>query len=467
MNASQLDVLLVGAGLSGLSTAAFLKNLHPEINLLLLEQEERAGGAMASFADQGFQAEWGPHGFLDNCAESRELIELAGLQPELTTASLGKFVRYLCLDGRLTCIPQSPLKILRAPLISWGEKLRVLADLWKAPLAGEPSVAQWVAHRFGPALVPFADAVFTGTYAGDIEHLSIDAVMPGVRELERRHGSVIRGLLAKMRSGKTAGKDSKRGMPAMVSFTRGMTMLPDRLAGQLRAREELRTSCAVTALERCADGWRVLIEGETLECRHLVLALPVNRSLSLITAALPGQPPPQTVLPEARILSVLMGFDDTAKIPFGFGYLAPEKEGRFALGALFSSHMFPGRAPQGCQLLEALVGGRRHPEKLELSDEALIDQVYQDLSQLMELPPPLYTKVLRPSAGIPQLEAGYTRLLAWRDDIHHSHPNLHLCGFGWNGIGINDMVKEARKVAERIGSGSLRESAPEVKPVYF
>ena len=95
----------------------------------------------------------------------------------------------------------------------------------------------------------------------------------------------------------------------------------------------------------------------SLECRHLVLALPVNRSLSLITAALPGQPPPQTVLPEARILSVLMGFDDTAKIPFGFGYLAPEKEGRFALGALFSSHMFPGRAPQGCQLLEALVGG--------------------------------------------------------------------------------------------------------------
>ena len=122
MNASQLDVLLVGAGLSGLSTAAFLKNLHPEINLLLLEQEERAGGAMASFADQGFQAEWGPHGFLDNCAESRELIELAGLQPELTTAPLGKFVRYLCLDGRLACIPQSPLKILRAPLISWGRK---------------------------------------------------------------------------------------------------------------------------------------------------------------------------------------------------------------------------------------------------------------------------------------------------------------------------------------------------------
>jgi len=467
MNASHLDVCIVGAGLSGLSTAAFLNKLHPELQILALEQEDRAGGAMASFSDQGFQAEWGPHGFLDNCVESQELIRLAGLHTEITTAPLGKFVRYLCLGGRLACIPQSPLKILRAPLVSWGEKLRVIADLWKEPLTDEPTVAQWVEHRFGAALVPFADAVFTGTYAGDIEQLRIDAVMPGVRELERRHGSVIRGLLAKMRSGNKAGKQKKKGMPAMISFTRGMTMLPDRLAEHLRAKGLLRTSCTVTALEETENGWRILTDTETITCRHLVLALPVNRGLSLITSALPSQPPPQTVIPEARIISVLLGFDHRAQIPFGFGYLAPEKEQRFALGALFSSHMFPGRAPEGCQLMEALVGGRRHPERLELSDEALIEQVYQDLSELMELPPPLYAKVLRPSAAIPQLEAGYMRLLAWREDLHRNHPNLHLCGFGWNGIGINDMVKEAHKVAKRMCATHQTKEAPEVKGVYF
>ena len=467
MNASHLDVCIVGAGLSGLSTAAFLQKLHPELNVLLLEQEERAGGAMASFSDKGFQAEWGPHGFLDNCVESQELIRLAGLSGEISKAPLGKFVRYLCLDGRLACIPQSPLKILRAPLVNWGEKLRVLADLWKEPLTNEPTVAQWVEHRFGPALVPFADAVFTGTYAGDIEQLSIDAVMPGVRDLERRHGSVIRGLLAKMRSGNKEGKQKKKGMPAMISYTGGMPMLPDRLAEQLRAKGLLRTSCTVTALEEKENGWRILTDTETIACRHLVLALPVNRGLSLITAALPSQPPPQTVIPEARILSVLLGFDHRARIPFGFGYLAPEKEQRFALGAFFSSHMFSGRAPEGCQLLEALVGGRRHPERLELSDEALIEQVFQDISQLMELPPPLYAKVLRPVAAIPQLEAGYARLLAWREDLHRSHPNLHLCGFGWNGIGINDMVKEAHRMADRMCATSQTKEPPEVKSVYF
>ncbi len=464
------DVCIVGAGLSGLSVAAFLRQLRPELRLLILEQSDHPGGAIASYSEQGFQAEWGAHGFLDNCSESRELIELAGLEAEITTAPLGRFVRYVCLQGRLQCIPQSPLKILREPLVSWGAKLRVLAELWQRPLAGEPTVAQWVAHRFGAALLPFADAVYTGTYAGDIERLRIDAVMPGMRALEREHGSLLRGLIARMRAAKREGKKKTKNLPAMTSFTQGMGMLPQRLAARLREQSEevsLHFGCGVSSLEQVDDGWRVITGQQEFSCRHLVLALPVNRCLPLVHAALPGTPPPTTAIPEARILSVLLGFDQSAQIPFGFGYLAPEREQRFALGAMFSSHMFPGRAPQGCQLLEALVGGRRHPERLELSDEQLIDLVYRDLGQLMQLPAPLYAKVLRPATGIPQLEAGYTQLLAWRNSLHNDHAHLHLCGFGWQGIGINDMVKEAKRMAKRVTATAGDGAGVEVKGVYF
>ena len=68
-----------------------------------------------------------------------------------------------------------------APLIGWQSKLRVLAELWQSPLKGEPTVAKWVSHRFGPALLPYLDAVYTGTYAGDFDRLTIDSVMPGAR----------------------------------------------------------------------------------------------------------------------------------------------------------------------------------------------------------------------------------------------------------------------------------------------
>ena len=468
MNDVDCDVCVVGAGISGLSVAAFLGELEPSWRVLVLERSARSGGAIDSFSDRGYLAEWGPHGFLDNCAESRDLIRLAGLEAERVTAPLGEFVRYLCLDGRLQVIPQKPLRLLRQPLIPWHAKLRVLADLWRPVLAGEPTVAEWVAHRFGPALLPFADAVYTGTYAGDIERLRIDAVMPGVRELERRHGSVIRGVFRRMRAARAANRGEKRRLPAMTSFAGGMGALPARLAAGLTARGALQCENGVSGIAQEEGGWRVTAERGDCRCRRLVLALPVNQALELVRAALPDQPPPLAAVPEARILSVLLGFGAEARIPFGFGYLAPERESRFTLGALFSSHMFPGRAPAGGQLLEALVGGRRHPERLTLADDELISRVYEDLRQLMDLPdPPRFAAVLRPSSAIPQLEAGYTGLLAWREAVHARVAGLRVCGFGWTGIGINDMVREARRAAEAVRAPVTATAGPEVKGVYF
>ena len=119
-------------------------------------------------------------------------------------------------------------------------------------------------------------------------------------------------------------------------------------------------------------------------------------------------------------------------------------------------------------MLEALVGGRRHPEKLELDDDELIRRSYEDLRQLMDLPdPPCFSKVLRTAHGIPQLEMGYPQLLAWRAAQEKEFTGLHLCGFGWGGVGINDMVKAALQVATAVAEGRTGESTAAVKGVYF
>lgn len=470
METRRVDVLIAGAGLSGLSVASFLRRERPDISLLVLEKNDRPGGAILSHSEEGYLAEWGAHGFLDNCEESRALLALAGLEAEVEKAPLGRFVRYVCLNGRLRLIPQKPGKIIAAGLIPPWAKLRVLGDLWKKQLPGEPSVADWVAHRFGRSLLPFADAVFTGTYAGDIERLKIDAVMPGVRNLERQHGSVIRGLLHKRKSMPKKNTGKGIALPAMTSFKAGMARLPQALAEGLQLNEELFYRTGMTAVSRTAGGeWEVRTAQHAIRCRHLVLALPVNQTLELLDPVGDISRPPLAAIPEAKIATIALGFTDRAKVPFGFGYLAPEQERRFALGALFSSHMFPGRAPRGRILLEALVGGRRHPERLELDDEELISRVYDDLRQLLDLPEePCYARVLRPRAGIPQLEEGYPALLSWLDEVHGTQPGLHVCGFGWHGIGINDMTKEAAKAAAAILQETGPQAGPaEVKPVYF
>ncbi|MGV1097782.1 protoporphyrinogen oxidase [Thiovibrio sp. JS02] len=449
------EIIIVGAGLSGLSVAHFLAGQEPERDILILEQESRPGGAVKSFQAEGYLAEWGPHGFLDNNPASRDLLRDTGLTEIAQKAPLGSFVRYVCHAGRLVQLPQKPQALLSTPLLTPLGKLRLLGDLFIRPESGEQSVAEWAAHRFGRQVLPLVDAAATGTFAGDYERLSMDAVMPGVRRLEKEKGSVLRGLIAKK---KKAGGGI---LPAMTSFPQGMEQLITTLA----ARAKVLYRMPVAGITRDEEGWEIESAGKTFRCKVLVLALPVNASLRLLAA----YGPPFTAVPTATIATVAMGFDREAQVPFGFGYLAPEREKRFALGALFSTHMFPGRAPKDRVLIEALVGGRRHPEKLNLGDEELVGRIYDDVRQLIRLPvPPSFFRILRSGNGIPQLETGYLELLAWKERLQASAKGLHICGFGWEGIGMNDMMKTAREVAERIRStGVGAKEAPQVKPIYF
>lgn len=455
------DVVIIGAGLSGLSTAHFIKKNRPQTEMLILEKADRPGGAIQSFNRDGFLAEWGAHGFLDNVEASRELLADTGLDQEALKAPLDKFVRYICLNGRLALIPQNPKKIITSSLLSLPKKFRVLADLWKKPLTGEQSVSDWAAYRFGKGVLPFVDAVFTGTYAGDIERLSIDAVMPGIRRLEQDSGSVIRGLLHKLKTAKKKEQGTKRRLPAMISFPQGMARLPEVLAQD----KNIICNASVTAIKKLNTLWEVQCGPQRYRTKTLVLALAVNQSLALLEE----YSPPVARIPEARINNVVLAFRDNAEIPFGFGYLAPAREKRFALGALFSCHMFPGRVPPGHVMLEALVGGRREPEKLALDDAETIAGVLADLKQLIHLPePPCFAKVLRPEHSIPQLEKGYPGLLAWRNELQRTEENLYVCGFGWEGIGINDMTKAAKRVAESVNAGTAGSGGKaEVKGVYF
>jgi len=465
---TRFQTIIVGGGLSGLTVAHKLRLYAPQHRFLLLEQNSTTGGVIRTHRENGYITEIGPHGFLDNCPESRDILKETGLDRESVKAPLSDFVRYVYLRGKLQCIPQTPLKISLAPLIPWKDKFRVLAECLKPPLAGEPTVAKWVNHRFGPALLPFADAVFTGTYAGDFDRLAIDAVMPGVRGLEKEYGSVLRGVVAKMLARKKQGGEKKKlAMPAMTSFPDGMARLPQRLTEPLIEGVDLRLGCRVASIGRENGLWQVQTEGDRYSADNLVLATPVNVSLKLLAAIAPEMAAAR--VPATWISTVAFGFGPGVSLPPGFGFLTPESEKRFTLGTLFSSNMFPGRAPNNHVVFETLIGGRRHPERLELAREELVARALADVREILDIREnPVYTAVLRSDGGIPQLEQGYPRLLARRDALVRANPGLHVCGFGWEGIGLNDMMKTASRVAAAVLAEAASGSAEaEVKKVYF
>jgi oxygen-dependent protoporphyrinogen oxidase len=131
--------------------------------------------------------------------------------------------------------------------------------------------------------------------------------------------------------------------------------------------------------------------------------------------------------------------------------------------------MFTNRAPEGHVACETLIGGRRHPERLECDDETLVREAYADLRYILRIGhKPVYTKVVRMGNGIPQLEREYPALNRWRESFIASQAGLAICGFGWDGIGVNDMVKHASRIANALlTTGKPVAAAPEIKGIYF
>ena len=458
-NAQQFhDILIIGAGLSGLSTAHFLSKMAPDLKILLVEKSDRVGGVIKSHCANGYLAEHGPHGYLNNVEESRELLADLKLEESTQEASLNQFIRYLCLGGKLNPIPQHPLKIITSDILPLSKKLRVLADLWKSVDQNEQTVADWVQHRFGSALLPFADAVLTGIYAGDIKKLSLDAVFPGIRQLERRFGSVIRAAIKSRKKGKI------KGLPSMLSFTNGMEELVIKLAED----KTIQFNKGISAIEYASKKWTIQAEdSQTFRANKIIIATNINHGLRLLSQL---APPPVNKVPEAHLANIVMGFkSNKVKIPHGFGYLAPQKEKRFSLGTLFSTRMFPNRAPKDREMIEVLVGGRHHPDRLQLDDDELINQAYDDVSQLIELNEfPIYTKVIRTKTGFPQLELGHLKLQAYKDQTESRFDGLFITGFGWMGIGVNDMIKSSKSTASRLISGdSGLAGIAKAKGIYF
>jgi oxygen-dependent protoporphyrinogen oxidase len=256
-------------------------------------------------------------------------------------------------------------------------------------------------------------------------------------------------------------------MPAMTSFPSGMQRLPERLAEQLDIGRQLRKNTTVTSVQAAESGWQVCTSQGVFRAENVVFALPVNAALKILMAIDPALP--EESIPETWLATVVFGFKDDVKLPPGFGFLTPEQEQRFTLGSLFSSNMFPGRAPKGHLVFETLVGGRRHPERLELDDKTLTQKAFEDVREILRLTKnPVYTTVLRSSGGIPQLERNYPRLLAWREKFLTDHPGLQIVGFGWEGIGLNDMMKCAARAAETVLSSSTgTQQGTDLKGIYF
>ncbi|TVP57838.1 MAG: protoporphyrinogen oxidase [Gemmatimonadales bacterium] len=456
---------VVGAGLAGLA-AAF--RLHRRgVDVRVFEAAARPGGMVRSHRAGGFLAEAGPHSLSRPDAEVQALFSEAGLGDRRIMPDADRSARFIVREGKLIALPSGPAGILSTPLLSLRARMRILAEPLR-PRTRSPgddeSVADLLRRRgMGQEIVDrFLDPFVAGVYAGNPERLSAEHAFPLLLELEREHGSLIRGLLVRSWTGRSERRKEPESEPPIFSFRDGMEEIPRALARPLSARIHLETP--VTALTPDeSSGWRLHgAHGDLGRFDRILLALPAHR---LATLDLPLEAgailTPISRVPHPPIILLTLGFPrSTGQHPMdGFGMLIPRIEKADILGALFPSTLFSARAPEGHVSVAAFVGGTRQPELASLPDEALEPLVLGELGRLLGIrETPVFRHLARWERSIPQVNVGYAEVKAAAGELERALAGVHLAGSWRNGVSVGDALGSGLAAAERI-IGAIHESA--------
>jgi oxygen-dependent protoporphyrinogen oxidase len=372
-------------------------------------------------------------------------------------------------------MPGSPAGFFTTELFSLKAKLAVLREPFVSPRRDgvEESIAQFVVRRFNQEFLDHAiDALVAGIYAGDPCKLSVTHAFPKLKALEDRYGSMIKGQIFGARDRRRSGEVAKDRAPKF-SFDEGLQVLPDTLRERLGDAVKLNTP--VLKLIRTKEGWTIesrengretrAEHGAVIYCGTAfgLAELQIETAGPQAGSAEIGQGadardkfPDLTAFSEIRyppVASVVLGFrrEDVAHPCEGFGMLLPKIEGFKILGTIFSSSLFPNRAPAGHLTLTSYVGGERYPELASLPSQKLYELTCEDLRVLLGVrgAPTFKHCVFYPKA-IPQYNVGYGRYRGLMTDIEAGAPGLFLAGHYRDGVSLSDSIVSGCNVADRV-----------------
>jgi oxygen-dependent protoporphyrinogen oxidase len=449
-------VAIIGGGITGLTAAFSLRQRG--LPVLLLEAADRVGGVVQSIRRNGYLAEFGPNSILETSPVISDLVRDLGLESRRFYSLPSAEKRYVVRDKRPVPIPSSPAGFLTTPLFSFPAKLRVLVEpfIGRAPEGVEESIAQFVLRRLGQEFLDYAiDPLVAGIYAGNPRLLSVPQAFPKLYALEQRYRSLFLGQVLGARARKRSGEVSKQSAKKL-SFDDGLQVLIDTLQSRLEGAIE--TSAPVHALRRADGSWFIELErganGSRVECGAVLLALPSHKiaSLEIKTApALDLSPLAEVYYPS--VASVVLGFRRAeVQHPLdGFGMLIPEKEGFDILGALFSSSLFPHRAPQGEVLITCYLGGARAPRLPLNPPEELAEIALKNLATILGVRGrPTFQHVAVYPQAIPQYNLGFGKVRALMNDMELKAPGLFVAGHARDGVSLGDSIVSGHKAAGRI-----------------
>jgi oxygen-dependent protoporphyrinogen oxidase len=455
---------IIGGGISGLSAAYALEKKRRagvEVEYSLYESSPRLGGVLVTDHVDGCIVEAGPDSFLTEKPWASDLCTELGLGDQLIGSNDADRKTYILTRGRLIEMPDGlmfmvPTKILPtvlSPLFSLKTKLRMAREWFHPPhkATGDETVASMVERHYGPEMVDLlADPLLSGVYGGEASQLSVRAVLARFADMEAKHGSLGRAVLAARRNAPKPANGKPR--PLFTSLKDGMQQMVDALVAEIPT-DSLYIGAVVQAVSREAGNWIVSAGLQSDEFDAVILALPTQAAASLLRMSSPELVAELASVNYSSSVTVALGYDNQVRqsLPPGFGFLIPRSAGKRMLAATFVHNKFPHRAPDDRALLRCFLGGARDEKILSLPDEEILSIVRAELKQILNLTAePLFTRVVKWKGAMAQYGVGHLERLKRIEALRQKLPGLALAGNGYNGIGVPDCVRSGTEAVNTV-----------------
>ncbi|MHB8968934.1 MAG: protoporphyrinogen oxidase [Pirellulaceae bacterium] len=461
-------VAVIGGGISGLATAHRLVELDPRLSVSLFEQSHRMGGVLETKRHDGFLLEWGADNFITNVPWAVDLCRRIGFEDQLVETDEQHRGAFVVRKGKLRRIPQgfiimAPSRVwpvVSTPILSpWG-KLRMAAEFFVPARKddADESLADFVIRRFGHETYDrLVQPLIGGIYTGDPHKLSLQSTMPRFREMEKRHGSLIRAVMLHAAKQSKADRNSSGGRYSMFVAPRdGITSLIQALVDRLPA-ETIQLNSGIQRLERQAAGTWLLHTSDARRSPQPFDAVVVATQARVAAELL--QPIDQILAEQLAqihhsgccIVSLAYRRSQVAHPMDGFGFVVPAGENRKVISGSFSSVKYPGRAPDGHVLVRVFIGGALQEELIGLPDDQLVDIARSELGELMGVRGvPLFHRIARLPASMPQYYVGHRQRVATIQQRAAAAGGLFLTGNTYHGVGIPFCIYGAEKAAQRV-----------------
>jgi protoporphyrinogen/coproporphyrinogen III oxidase len=453
-------IAIVGGGIAGLTAAYELsQQAHSgaDVEVVLFESSNRLGGIVETVREGGFIIECGPDAWVTEKPWAKALAEELGLADEIIPSNDATRKTYVLLDGRLQPMPDGMRMMVptdlaaldHSELFSYEAKQAFHAEITRAdelkstaPQHDE-SVADFVHRHFGSEVLEKIGApLLSGVFGGDVNKLSVRAVMASFVKLEQEQGSLIKGLQTKTR----------QDQPTIFTTLRsGLGTLIDRMIAAIPP-EWIRLGDEVSFISNGDEGWLIGTAREVERFDAIIVATPIDAARTLLEP-IDEQLTDLMEMDASSAVVVGFGFANASNftIPPGFGFLVPAGSGSLLLAATFMDQKFPDRIPENGRLLRAFFGGAAAERLMRCGNDEIASITRLELARILgPLPEPQVTVVRRWPRSLPQYSVGHLERMAELSGRVHSLEGLTLLGNGYHGVGLPDLIRDARSAARTI-----------------